>query len=144
MRRRLLLLVLAIAAITVPAPQDVASASCVAPTLHIGDADRPVVERGSRLAVDGDFFLNGCGDAVGVSEGAGCSGPHVQREEVRPMTDITLSIRQSGHVWTLATAAAATEAGRVSWSVTIPRRLQPGRAILVADQAQRLRVVVRR
>lgn len=112
--------------------------------LHIGDADRPVVERGTRLVVEGDFFLDGCDDAVGVSDGTGCSGPQVHRETVAPLKHITLAIRQSGRVWQLATADAATEAGSVTWTVTIPRALKPGPAVLVANPAQRLRVVVRR
>jgi hypothetical protein len=64
------------------------------------------------------------------------------------MKDVTLSIRQAGHVWTLGTADAGTakndSLGQVTWAVVLPTALKAGRATLVADQAQGLTVVVRR
>ncbi|HET6165621.1 MAG TPA: hypothetical protein VFE07_02230 [Marmoricola sp.] len=147
MRRRLSVLVIAIAAITVPGPQEAASASCVGPMLHVGDAHRPVVVRGARMIVEGKFFMDGCDDVVAV-ETTGCTAHTEQRDPASPMKDVTLSIRQAGHVWTLGTADAGTakndSLGQVTWAVVLPTALKAGRATLVADQAQGLTVVVRR
>lgn len=115
--------------------------------LQIGDESRAAVARGARVTVEGTFFTLGCGDSVGVSDGPGCSASKVHRDPIVPMRDVTLSIRQAGHVWELGTADAGTSGdrlGRVTWSVALPSTLRPGRAVLVAGPAQPLRVVVTR
>jgi hypothetical protein len=67
MRRRLVVLPLAIATITVPGPRDGASASCVGPMLQVGDQAHPEVTLGAPVTVKGKFFTMGCGDSIGVT-----------------------------------------------------------------------------
>jgi hypothetical protein len=145
MRRPLSVLLLAIAAVTVPGPRDIAAASCAGPMLQVGDQAHPVMTRGAPVTVEGKFFTVGCGDSISVTEGIGCSASKVHRDPIVPMQDVTLSIRQGGHAWELGTADAGTSGdrlGRVRWTVVLPPSLRPGRAVLVADESQRLRVVV--
>ena len=145
-RRRLALLAaLAVGLVVAPLPRDVASASCVGPMLDIGGQHRPTVTPGQQLTVTGSYFVAGCNDTRGVTTG-GCSAQQA-REPVRALKLVTLSIRQHGHEWTLATADADTTArrlGEVTWSVTLPAALQPGRAKLITDRSGPLRVVVAR
>ncbi len=74
----------------------------------------------------------------------GCSTPD-EGETSAPMQDVTLVIRQGSRDWELASEDAGTAAdnklGHISWDVTMPAGLEPGRAVLVADSAQ-LPVVV--
>jgi hypothetical protein len=137
---------LALAVVAAPWPPDVAAASCVGPTLDVGGQHRPTVVPGQRLTVAGSYFVDGCNDAGTVVSG-GCSAHKQAREPVRALHAVTLSIRQRGHSWTLGTEDAETGSkhfGDVTWVVTLPTAVRPGRATLVTDRSAPLRVLVSR
>lgn len=142
-RGRVVAMIAGAAVVTMPAPHDAASASCVGPMLETRDAAPPTITPGQRLTVVGRFFLDGCNDTRVVVRSYGCSTHEQAPEVVRPLDDVTLSLQQGGHTWRLGTADA-NSAGRVRWVVTLPVDLEPGRATLVTDQSRGLRVVVRR
>ena len=139
-RRRGLLALLLLGVLAVVAPQG-ASASCVGPQLRVDGGlgeGPPTVYVGEVASIRGSYFLNGCGDSIGVSEG-GCSS-HTVRETVTPMTEVRLELRQHGHTWSLGSQDADHD-GRVLWSLSVPADVRPGPAVLVAGTA-RLRVAV--
>jgi hypothetical protein len=149
MRRRTRKVALFAAAFIVaamPSPYDATSASCVGPTLDIGGQHRPTVTPGQRLTVTGSYFVDGCND-TGSVVGTGCSAHEQAREPVRALQEVTLSIRQHGHSWALGTTDADTTTknlGDVTWVVTLPVELEPGRATLVTDRSSPLRIAVAR
>ena len=62
------------------------------------------------------------------------------------MKDINLRIRQGTEEWDLGSADAdvadADQPGHVFWTITLPKDLKPGRATLIADDSEPLRVQV--
>jgi hypothetical protein len=148
MRRgsRVVAMVAGAVVVTMPAPYDGASASCVGPVLELGGEAPPTVTPGRGLTVTGSYFVEGCNDNVGVV-GGGCSAHEQQREPVSPLREVTLSIRQHGHSWRLGKAdadPAPEHLGDVTWLVTLPMGLEPGRATLVTGRSGPLRVLVSR
>lgn len=151
MRDQLIKVVLALAVVTAlvsgPWPGDSASASCVAPTLSIDGNDgfegRPTLPTELDLTVDGTGFANGCND-TGTSSGFGCSANHGAL--ATPMKDITLRLRQGGREWDLgvvdAGSAENNQLGQVTWTVTVPDDVKPGKARLVTDHSMPLKIKV--
>lgn len=130
---------------------DPAVAGCVAPQLRTAGttwadgtapALRAEVRPGADLLVEGRAFRDGCDD-YGGSSTLGC-GPTVQ-EDVRPASDVVLRVEQGGRSWPLGDADADASY-EVAWRVELPADLRPGRARLVADGSEplRLRVVAGR
>jgi hypothetical protein len=137
MRPAALLVAALLAAALAPFPGSPAAASCAGSVLSIaGPTDPPELQPGDALTVDGRFFVDGCDDTGGQDTFFGCEEEH---ETVTPMTDVDLVLRQRGREWPLGTADA-TRDGDLSWEVRVPAGLRPGRASLVADGAQDLRV----
>lgn len=132
---------IAAVAVLAPWPQGAASASCAAPTLRVDAQAQPVVARGVAVTVHGRYFVNGCND-TGTGSGSGCSG-RPKPEPVTPRKEVALSIRQGARTWALGTADADRQ-GRVTWIITTPADLRPGQAVLLADSADQLRVLVRK
>jgi len=136
---RLAPLLLLAALFFLPAPSS--TASCVGPSLTVPDQSSPAnVTLGFGFAVNGQYFHNGCADAV-TSDSFGC---HHASDTETPMTGIVLRLRQAGHTWDLGTADAGSglRLGHVHWSVRVPADAKVGRAVLVADTA-RLPVFIR-
>jgi hypothetical protein len=63
------------------------------------------------------------------------------------MNGVALRFRQRGHEWIVGSADAGTaehnQLGHVTWIVKVPGGLKPGRAFLVADDAQPVKLTVR-
>ncbi|KAA1428771.1 hypothetical protein [Nocardioides antri] len=93
----------------------------------------------------GRAFVDGCDDTDGSSSTLGCSTPDDEVET--PHEDIGLRVTQGARRWELGREDAGTadnnQLGHVSWTVTIPDDLNPGRATLEADNSDPLRIVVR-
>ncbi len=126
-----------------PFGQQPAAASCAAPSLT--GTDHLVLRHGASAEIDGAGFANGCQDTGSCSATPGCSscdyGP-----EPKPMSGITLTLRQNGRTWPLGTAdARAThdDFGAVTWAVELPMEVKPGRATLVPEYGQAAVVRVR-
>ncbi len=144
---RALLLVLLVAVLT-PYPTGSASASCAAPTLAVTDAGEtpPVLTVGAPVQVTGRGYVEGCDDGGGGNV-FGCQSPP---EPVTPLTGVVLELRQAGRVWQLGAvdagagtgSAAEGELGRTTWEVVVPPNVRPGRATLVAEPGERLRVTI--
>lgn len=136
-----------LAAAIAPWPTWDASAGCVAPYLRVDDArqERPVVNRGASVTVEGRAFVEGCNDTGGSSGFPGCSSQ--DDEPVLPHEDIGLRITQGDRQWELGREDAGTaddnQLGHVSWTITIPDDLRPGRARLEADASDSLPILVR-
>lgn len=122
-----------------PWPARDAVAGCVAPYLEDSatGAAPPVLRLGSTVTIEGDAFANGCDDTGSTWA---CSA-----ESREPMQDVVLRIRQGGREWELGSADASDgdTVGHVEWTVALPEGLQPGRAVLQADESDPLRVKVR-
>ncbi len=126
-----------------PFGQQPAAASCAAP--YLTDTDRLVLHHGTTAEIDGAAFAHGCQDTGSCSATPGCSscdyGP-----DPKPMSDITLTLRQHGRTWPIGTAdARAThdDFGAVTWAVEIPMEVEPGWATLVPEYGQAAKVRVR-
>lgn len=135
------------AVVAAPLPDQGASASCAAPYIQVGeDWERPTLRPGAEVEVTGRAFVNGCDDG-GSQTAWGCSTDEGEVET--PMTDVRLRIQQGSRTWELGEADALSadegEVGHVAWTITLPTGLEPGRARLLADNAEplRLRVVDR-
>jgi hypothetical protein len=122
-----------------------AEASCAGPMLQVVEAfgeGPPTVRTGTTFAVAGRGFVEGCDDTGGGSV-LGCSSDDGETET--PLEDVALTIRQRGQSWDLGAEDAGTadddRLGKVSWQVSLPAGVEPGRATLVADGA-RLRIAV--
>ncbi len=60
------------------------------------------------------------------------------------MKHVALFLRQGHRRWSLGTEDAATTDGRITWRVTIPDGVRPGRATLLAGVAKQKITVERR
>lgn len=119
-----------------PAP---ASASCAGPGLSVTGVARTAVPRlvaGSRVEVTGVGFLDGCDDGVQVSTGGGCSSPREQREQVRLLTDVRLTLFEGPSAVPLGASDATGPEGGVRFDAVLPADLAPGPAVLEAAGAR--------
>lgn len=129
-----------------PWPDPVARASCAAPMIALADGTTRV-SPGEALTVEGTYFVHGCNDSGGGTA-FGCSDD--ESEPQTPYRDVALVLRQRGHEWVLGTedadAASGDRFGEVTWVVTLPADLRPGRARLsvTSGAALSLPVTVRR
>ena len=144
-RRCLLLLVGLLAVVLAPFPAAPVSASCAGASFE--GIDRLVLVRGETATVEGRHFVDGCRDTMSCSGVGGCQSCEYDEPPEVPMQDVVLELRQDGRSWRLGTADAGTaeeqRLGHVTWTVALPDGVQPGRARLVADTAQPVRVRVR-
>lgn len=108
-----------------------ASASCVGGRLTVGTASL-----GGDLAVDGEWFHEGCDDGGG----AGCSATSTES----PMQDVDVVLEQNGTSWTLATvdASGRSENYAIHWSGPLPDGVVAGPATVTADGGEPVEVVV--
>lgn len=142
---RLVFSAVLVAAAVAPWPAWNASAGCAAPSLEVVGTDdlRPTLTRGATVTVSGRSFVDGCNDTGGSST-FGCTSE--EEEPVLPHEDISLTITQGDRRWELGTEDAGTaddnQLGQVTWTVTIPADLEPGRALLQADPSEPLPVFV--
>jgi hypothetical protein len=87
------------------------------------------------VTVDGSRFVDGCDDTGGTTV-LGCSS---DGETETPMRDVTLTLEQGQRQWDLGTQDARGEPeeqrGEITWQVTIPEDVGPGRATLTAGDA---------
>jgi hypothetical protein len=144
MRRSAALLVTAMAGLAMaPFPQPPASASCAAPSIE--DGGHLVLQRGASTTIEGRSFVDGCRDSMSCS--VGCDSCEYADPPEKPMKDVGLRLVQQGRTWELAVADAGTaddnQLGWVAWTFTVPDDPRPGRARLVADHAEPVRVRVR-
>lgn len=133
-----------------PVPGGPAAASCADPTLSVAGAEggagsAPVLVTDMAFDVDGRGFVDGCDD-TGEGSTWGCGSDEGEIET--PLSDVELVARQDGRTWQLGTADAGTaeigRTGQVTWRVTLPSGLGPGRAVLLAGDDTRLPVRVSR
>ena len=147
MRRSFLLsLAVALSVAAAPFPQISASASCAAPGL-VGSGPL-VLERHTRVTVDGQGFSHGgCADSGSCTGSFGCQSCTYDETPRSPMKSVHLRLVQRGHSWSLAVADAGSakdkELGQVSWTFEVPAGVVPGPATLVPDHSQAVRVQVR-
>ncbi len=152
MRPLLPLVLLLLAAAVAPFPGAPASASCVGPQLATAGQRAipsearpgqraPAVRPASVVSVDGRFFVDGCDDTGGQTSVLGCDRQAGPEDQVAPMKDVELVLRQGGREWSLGTADADAH-GRITWDVRIPVDLRSGRAILLAATSRTAVVVV--
>ena len=145
---RLLLLALLGGLVALPAGHDPAVAGCVGPRLvePAAAGGLPAVPATDAFIVRGEAFGGtACDDDGGAGNGLACHRDEEQTEP--PLADVRLVLRQGGRTWELGEADAGS-GGRISWEVTLPRDVPPGRAVLVADPGEhsgavRLPVLVR-
>ena len=115
-----------------------AAASCVGPTLGVGDSvdgDRPpktglLPTAEADVVVSGVYFHTGCED---TSQAGGCAArASVDREA--PMRDVDLVLEQGSSSWDLGTRSASSreESYAITWAVQVPADAQPGPATLRA------------
>jgi hypothetical protein len=125
-----------------------AEASCAAPYLQVGEFEqRPVLEAGSSVTVEGRAFVDGCNDSGGVAV-VGCIAiPEEETDTEAAMSDVTLSLRQGPRRYDLGTEDAGlaedNELGQITWEITLPGNLRRGPAMLMAGTA-RLQIDIRR
>ncbi|MCL8027488.1 hypothetical protein [Nocardioides bruguierae] len=122
----LLLLAGLLGASFVPPAGGAASASCAGPSL-----DRVRVVAGDPGTVTGQAFVDGCDDGGG-GDAFGCTSE--EPEPVVPLVAVDLVLVQDGSRYPLGTADADAS-GAVTWDVTWPNGVTPGRARLVADDS---------
>lgn len=104
-----------------------AVASCPAPYLEL----EPGQVLAGSFEVTGRAFVDGCRDSGGCAQ-VGCSTRCTWDDpEPQPLTDVALTLRQAGRTWILA-ETDADDAGRVSFTTTLPPDAKPGRAVLTA------------
>jgi hypothetical protein len=143
---RLLAFAAVVIAAVAPWPATTAAGSCASPYLYIGDpqAVRPVPVTTFDVTVQGRAFVRGCND-TGTVNVFGCDTS--PREVEAPMNDVTLTLRQGSQSWRLGTKNAGTaeqnRLGQISWVVRLPADVAPGRALLVAPQADPLPIRIR-
>lgn len=131
MRLRPLVPLLLVAGLSgLPAPAPDAAASCVGPSLDLGPGPW---RTGQPRTVTGEAFVVGCDDAFSCP-GLGC-GDCESLDPATPMTEVRLLLRQQGRTVPLGTADA-DETGLVTWRVELPGSVRPGRARLVAGDAE--------
>ena len=118
------------------APTSDASGTCSGPALAIETTrKRPAhVRIGAEEVVGGYSFIDGCADGRGD-------------DEEYPMRNVGLSLRQGTKVWDLGVEDAGTVVddglGRITWQVSVPPGVRPGRALLVAGRAELLVTVAK-
>jgi hypothetical protein len=145
-RTRLLALAAVVMAAVAPWPVTPAAGSCARPYLYIGDPQpaRPVPVTTSTVTVQGRAFARGCND-TGTVNVFGCDTS--RREVEEPMTEVTLTVQQGSRSWWLGTENAGTaeenRLGQITWTVRLPADVAPGRALLVAPQADPLPIRIR-
>ena len=111
------------------APTSDASGTCSGPVLAVETPrKRPSTLRvGAEEVVGGFSFIDGCADGRGD-------------DEEYPMRKVALSLRQGTKVWDLGVEDAGSVVddglGRITWQVSIPTGVRPGRALLVAGEAE--------
>lgn len=124
-----------------PLPPPPATASCAAARLV--DVEDLVLERGASATVEGEGFVDGCGDAGDC--GLGCG--ECETEEETPYRDIELRLVQRGRTFPLGIAdagsAADDELGQVTWTFLVPRPVEPGPARLMTDVSEPARIRIR-
>lgn len=128
---------------------DPAVAGCVAPTLRVAGSSwdrttRPELVAGSPVVVEGRDLRDSCNDyGTTTVSPLGCE-EHVA-DPPGPATDVVLRVEQRGRSWLLGRADADASFD-ATWDVRLPADLRPGRARLVADGSEplRLRVVAGR
>lgn len=121
--------------VLLPLPAERAKASCAAPYLFVNKVQREtVISAGTDITVSGRAFVRGCQDAIAVNA-FGCESRSGEPES--PMQDVALVLRQDERRWHLGRADAssveANRLGHITWNVRIPTRLEPERAVFVAD-----------
>lgn len=129
-----------------PFPSTPAVAGCAGPQLSVagdlGSRRAPVeLQRGDEVTVDGRHFVDGCDD-TGGGDAFGCSTEEPEPEI--PVHDARLELLESaGSTDGLVLGEAdADDAGRVSWTVTVPVDAPLGRGVLRAAFSDDLHVVV--
>ncbi len=131
--------------VVAPFPVGPAAAGCVGP--HLEDVDRLVLRAGATASVEGRGFVDGCRDTQSCSGVGGCQQCEYDEPPEQPHRDIRLELRQDGRSWLLGTADAGTaqeqRLGWVTWTFDVPAGVDPGRAKLVAEGAQPVRVGIR-
>ena len=140
-RRPVVWLIATLCAVAVLPFDNEAAGSCASPWLSIGEASAsPEVSPSQELTVRGRAFAEGCHDTGGSTDRStigSCSPPRSSEEG---MKDVTLVLRQGSREWELGTqdagAAADGKLGHITWNVSIPADVRPGRAVLVADYAR--------
>jgi len=114
------------------APMSDASGSCSAPMLglEVPRKLRQGLLAGSQTVVTGSSFVWGCAEDPGDREDG----------EESPMEHVTLLLRQGSKEWSLGVENAGwlpdETFGTITWRVSIPEDVRPGRAVLVADSAE--------
>ena len=143
-RRCLLLLVGLLVVVLTPVSSGPASASCAGASFD--DVDGLVLVRGEVATVEGSHFVDGCRDTMTCSGVGGCQSCTYDEPPEVPMQDVALELRQDGRSWRLGTADAGTAGeqrlGQVTWTVELPDGVRPGRARLLAETAQPVKVRV--
>ena len=110
-------------------PTSDASGTCSGPALAVDTPrKRPLTLRiGAEEVVGGYSFLDGCADGRGD-------------DEEYPMRKVPLSLHQGTRVWDLGVEDAGSVVddglGQITWQVSIPPGVRPGRARLVAGAAE--------
>jgi hypothetical protein len=120
-----------------------AAASCAGP--YLVDADRLLLRRGSTVEIDGAGFADGCQDTGSCSSAFGCTSCD-EGPGPTPMIDVTLTLRQHGRTWPLASADAGVKGndfGAVTWAVEIPTDVRIGWASLVPKDGEPAKVRIR-
>ena len=147
--RRLLLVAILGGLVALPAGHDPAVAGCVGPRLvePAAAGGVPAVPEGRAFTVDGEAFGGTACNDTGSGNGNGLACHRGEEEPDPLLVDVRLLLRQGGRTWELGEADAA-DGGRISWDVTVPDDVPPGRAVLVAepggsDNRFRLPVMVR-
>ena len=146
MRRSVMLLVPTLLGLAVvPFPQAPATASCAAPYLQV--EQRQELERGARVAITGQAFVNGCRDSMGCSAVLGCTSCEYDEPPETPMKDVRLRLVQADRTWHLgivdADPAATGHLGRVRWKFEVPSGAEPGPARLLPGGGEPARVRIR-
>ena len=146
MRRSSLLVVTAMSGLAVaPFPQPPASASCSGP--YIKDAERLVLARGATVTIEGRSFVDGCQDSMSCSVGLGCDSCEYDDPPPTPMEGVELRLVQRDRTWELgvadAEAAENNQLGWVTWTFDLPSGAKPGRATLLPENAEPVRIRIR-
>lgn len=124
-------------------PNGPAWASCAAPYLKV--TDKLVLERGATITIEGRGFAE-CQDIGSCSVGLGCDSCE-EPEPAEPSTILQLLLVQGDREWILGTEDAQSaeddHLGWVRWIIEVPSDARPGRAKLVPDLGQPVRIEIR-
>lgn len=129
-------------------PQHDVVAACAAPTISaVGQESAapggfwPTLTRGGAVRVRGDYFVDGCADAMRCATEPGCGGETrcEANEVVRPLQGVTLRMVQGDRTWELGRADATGPTNTVAWDVVVPRKARPDAATLEAVVGGRVR-----